>query len=242
MPAGKFEHIYKDIKEKIEDSTYSYGTLLPSENQLTAIYGCSRNTVRRALSMLSEDGYLQAIHGKGVQIIYKPISQAVFSVGGIESFAESAARNNLSSTTEVVQFAEISVDERMSQKTGIDVGTDVYYLQRVRSIDGKPVILDISVFIKDVAAGLTPEIAENSIYNYLENTLGVHIVTSNRKITAERATQVDAKFLDLKDYDFVAVITGQTYNSNGVLFEWTQSRHRPDYFVFYDSATRRKSS
>ncbi len=240
MPAGKFEAIYHDIKEKIESHVYQRGSLLPSEHRLTAIYECSRNTVRRALSMLIRDGYVQAIHGKGVQVIYTPIEKAAFTVGGIESFAESAARNHLSSSTKVIQFTEMTVDERMAARTGLPVGDEVYYLQRIRYVGGRPVILDINIFLKTVASDLTSEIAEKSIYAYLEKDLGVQIITSNRRITAEKASPLDTKCLSLSDYDFVAVITGQTFNSDGIMFEWTQSRHRPDYFVFYDSASRKR--
>ncbi len=37
----------------------------------------------------------------------------------------------------------------------------------------------------------------------------------------------------------MAVVSSQTYNSDGVMFEYTQSRHRPDYFRFYDNAVRK---
>lgn len=33
--------------------------------------------------------------------------------------------------------------------------------------------------------------------------------------------------LNVKDYNCVAVVTSSTYNSNGIMFEYTQSRHRP---------------
>ncbi len=240
MAKGKFEAIYLDLKEKIEEGVYAQNTMLPSEHQLIEIYDCSRNTARRALSMLGEDGYTQSIRGKGVQVIYEPVFQAQFTVGGIESFAETAKRNNLNSVTKIAQFTEMTVDESTSKRTGFPVGVEVFYIQRVRYLDGTPMILDINVFLKSEMPDLTPEIAVNSVYQYLEKTLGMQIVTSKRKITAERASQADAKFLELKDYDFMAVITGQTYNSNGVMFEWTQSRHRPDYFVFYDTAVRKR--
>ena len=35
------------------------------------------------------------------------------------------------------------------------------------------------------------------------------------------------------------LIVKHTYISDGVMFEFTQSRHRPDYFRFYDNAVRR---
>lgn len=241
MPKAKFEKIYKDLKEKIESQDYPYQGLLPSENTMVDIYGCSRNTIRRAVSMLADEGYVQPLHGKGVRIIYQPVAKAAFTVGGIESFKESAARNHKKAGTKVVQFAEITSDERIFAKTGFPVGSPLYYVQRVRYLDGKPLIFDINMFLQTVVKDLTPAIAASSIYEYLENTLGVQIVTSKRKMTAERTTQIDEKYLELNDYDFLAVITSQTFDSNGILFEYTQSRHRPDYFCFQDTAVRKRT-
>ena len=240
MPKSKFEQIYKDLKEKIESGDYAYQDLLPSENTMVSIYNCSRNTIRRALSELTEQGYVQPLHGKGVRVIYQPIDQAAFTIGGIESFKESAIRNHRKRHTEVLQFAEITADERLAAKTGFPVGSELYYLQRVRFLDGIALILDINMFLKSLVPNLTKEIAENSIYEYIENDLGMSIVTSKRKMTVERATQIDEKYLQLNDYNCLAVVTGQTFNADGIMFEYTQSRPRPDYFCFQDTATRKR--
>ena len=95
------------------------------------------------------------------------------------------------------------------------------------------------MFLRSLVPGLTPEIAKDSIYDYIENTLGMQIVTSKRKMTVERVTEIDEKYLELNDYNCLAVVTGQTFNADGVMFEYTQSRHRPDYFCFQDTATRK---
>lgn len=240
MPKSKFEQIYKDLKEKIESGDYAYQDLLPSENTMVSIYNCSRNTIRCALSELTEQGYVQPLHGKGVRIIYQPIDQAAFTIGGIESFKESAIRNHKKRHTEVIQFAEITADERLAAKTGFPVGSELYYLQRVRFLDGIALILDVNMFLKSLVPNLTKEIAENSIYEYIENDLGMSIVISKRKMTVERATQIDEKYLQLNDYNCLAVVTGQTFNADGIMFEYTQSRHRPDYFCFQDTATRKR--
>ena len=241
MAKSKFESIYRDLKNKIEQQEYGCQEMLPSEHTMVELYGCSRNTIRRALSDLAKDGYVQPLHGKGVRVIYQPVDQASFTIGGIESFKESAARNKKQTKTVVVQFAEITADQRVSRRTGFPVGSELYYIQRVRYLDGLALIFDINMFLKSVAPGLTREIAQDSIYEYLENQLGVQIVTSRRKMTVERATPADEKYLELQDYNFLAVVTGQIYNSDGIMFEYTQSRHRPDYFCFQDIAVRKRS-
>ncbi len=240
MPKSKFESIYRDLKHKIEEETYEYQSFLPSEHTLIEVYHCSRNTVRRAISELASLGYVQSMHGKGVRVIYQPLDQANFTIGGIESFKESAARNKKNFTTKVVFFEEIIADRRIAKKTGFEEGTSLYYIQRVRSLDGMALILDINIFSKEQVPGLTREIAEKSIYDYIENTLGMQIVLSKRRMTVERISEADEKNLDMEDYDMLAVVSSQTYNADGIQFEYTQSRHRPDYFCFHDTAGRQR--
>lgn len=239
MPKAKYDFIYKDLKNKIEDGEYGFQELLPSENHLILTYGCSRNTIRRAVSALVTDGYVQTMQGKGVRVIFEPTQQTSFTLGGIESFKESALRNHQTYKTKVIYFAELTADEKIAKKTGFAVNSQLYYLQRLHYLDNKALILNHNYFLKDVVPFLTPEIGENSIYEYLENILHVSIVTSKRIMTIEKMTQIDEKYLELGDYNCLAVVSSQTYNSDGIMFEYTQSRHRPDYFRFQDNATRR---
>ena len=240
MPKAKYDEIYLDLKRAVENGTYSYGSLLPSENTLITRYDCSRNTIRRALAGLGEDGYVQSIHGKGVRVIYQPSERASFTVGGIESFHETARRNRLNVVTKVVRFEEAVVDQRTAEESGFPAGEQVYNILRVRYLDGKPLILDYNLFLKSLVPGLTAEIAERSIYAYIEQELGMQIVTSKRTITVEHASAEDKRLLVLGDYNCLAVVTGQTFNADGLMFEYTQSRHQPDYFSFHDTATRKK--
>ena len=240
MPKAKYNQIYRDLKEKIEAEVYAYQEMLLSEHILITEYGCSRNTVRRAISELTAEGYVQPMHGKGVRNIFQPVEQTAFTVGGIESFKESAIRNHRTPFTKVLLFTEITADEKIEKKTGFRKGSQLYYIQRLRSLNGKPLILDHNYFLKELTPGLTPGIASKSIYDYLEGELGLTITTSKRTLTVERMTQIDEKYIDLKDYNCMAVITSQTFDDNGIQFEYTQSRHRPDYFRFQDVATRRR--
>lgn len=239
MPKAKYAEIYRDLKTKIENGDYEFQELLPSENNLILTYGCSRNTIRRAVSALVTDGYVQTMQGKGVRNIFQPTMQTSFTIGGIETFKESAARNNQAAKTEVLCLTELTADKKISAKTGFPIGAKLYYLQRLHYLDGKALILNHNYFLQDVVVNLTKEIAENSIYEYLENVLHISIVTSKRIMTVEKMTEIDEKYLDLGDYNCLAVVSSQTYNSDGIMFEYTQSRHRPDYFRFQDNATRR---
>ena len=239
MPKAKYDSIYKDLKSRIETGEFDFQELLPSENHLIQDYNCSRNTVRRAVAALVADGYVQTQQGKGVRNIFQPAIQTSFTIGGIESFRESALRNHQIPRTRVLLFAEITADQKIAKRTGFSSGSRLYYIQRLHYLDEKPLIINHNYFLKDVVTSLTRENAEESIYAYLENELHISIVTSKRIMTVEKMTQIDEKYLELGDYNCLAVVSSQTYNGDGVMFEYTQSRHRPDYFCFQDNATRK---
>ena len=241
MAKTKYDQIYASLRQRIEAGEYAFQDLLPSENTLVKEFDCSRNTIRRAVGQLAAEGYVQSIHGKGVRIIHESgQQQSEFILGGIESLKEAVARNKKNYTTRVVCFAELTVDENIRRRTTFLEGAQIYYIQRVRYIEGEALIIDHNYFLKDVVKDLTPEIAERSIYEYMERELGESIVTTKRKMTVERVNQIDEKYLDLKDYNCMAVVSSMTYNAEGIMFEFTQSRHRPDRFVFYDLAHRAK--
>ncbi len=240
MPESKFDKIYADLKAKIETQEYTFNSFLPSENELTKIYGGSRATIRRALSELIKRGYIQTHQGSRVRVIYEPIERNVFKIGGIESFKEAAVRNGFSYDTKVIHLEKILADEKIAAHTGFKVGDELYDVRRVRYVNGLALILDKNYFLASIARDLTEEIARNSIYDYLENELNVKIMTSKRRMTTELATTEDKQHLELADFNCLAIVSGRVFNGDGIQFEYTESRHRPDYFCFEDTATRNK--
>lgn len=240
MAGIKFDRIYLDLKHRIENGEFPFQEMLPSEARLCEQYACSRNTVRRAITELASQGYLQSMHGKGVAVIHQPMRQSFYALGQIESFQETVRREAGEIRTRVVHFAEVVIDDAAAALTLLPAGKKAWYIQRVRYFDGKARIVDVNHFLKDAVPGLDIDIAKGSIYEYIEKTLGVGIVTTKRTITVERTTPLDEKYLDLDGSNCVAVVANHTFNDDGVMFEYTQSRHTPTRFVFHDQARRIK--
>ncbi len=174
-------------------------------------------------------------------MIYQPRERALFEVGGIETFAETMARLGIEQTTVVKTFDLVVADGRLAHFTGFDEGAELLHVERVRSFGGEPVIRDDSYFLASAVDGLTPKIAAGSIYRYLEGELGLVIAQSMREITVERATTRDYELLELPEGCYLAIMTNQVFLADGTMFERTQSRHRPDLFVFHDIARRKPS-
>ena len=237
---ARYDVIFREIRDSIERGDYPFQSFLPSEAELTAAFDCSHNTLRRALGLLREQGYVQPVHGKGVRVVYQPQERTPFTVGAIESFREAGERAHLDTRTEVARVEQVIADERLARLTGFAQGDELTYVIRVRRIGGEALILDHSLFRTSSVPGITVEVARRSIYDHIEGTLGITIAMSKRTITVERAGEKDRELLDLNGIDYLAVVASQTFDAQGVLIEWTQSRHRPDHFCFRDTAVRQR--
>ena len=230
--------IYKDLRDKIIAGIYPYQSYIPSELALIEEYQCTHNTVRKALQVLTMHGFVQPVRGKGVIVIWQEGMRTRFVLGDIETMREAAAKNGFEVETKVRLFERIVADRRVAELTGFSEGDELVRVERIRRFDGANLIFDKSVFLASCVEGLTADIAAQSIFTYLEGELGMRITTSNRTITMEYATAEDREVLDLLDFDMLAVVENRTFNSEGIHFETTQSRHRPDYFTFMTTAVR----
>ncbi|MGO4528270.1 trehalose operon repressor [Paenibacillus sp. 2TAF8] len=234
---NKFIRIYEDIAERIRNGDIEAGTLLQSELDLSERYQTSRETIRKALKMLYEEGYIQKIQGKGSIVL--DIRKIDFPVSGLVSFKELAQKMGHRAQTVVKLFEERMVDQALSQKTRFSQNEKVWQINRVRKVDGEQVILDKDYISQRLIPGLNEDICNDSIYEYIEQTLGLSISYAKKEILVEEPTAEDRELLDLEGFHNVVVVKSQVYLEDTSQFQFTESRHRPDKFTFVDFARRK---
>ncbi|THE16295.1 trehalose operon repressor [Enterococcus hirae] len=235
---NKFNEIFLDLEQKIIENEYPPHTLLPSENQLIKIYGVSRETIRKALNLLTTEGYIQKKQGKGSIVLDR--NRFDFPIAGLTSYKELQQTQHIPSETIVHTLEESLVDPELSEITGWKVGTPVWHLVRQRKINGEIVILDRDYLLKETVPLLTKEQAENSIYEYFENELQLSIAYAQKEITVEPVAPTIQAAMDLHDDPYVVIVRGLVYLENTQCFEYTESIHRLDKFRFVEFARRRK--
>lgn len=57
--------IYDDLISKIQNGVFLPGSQIPTENELCEQYAVSRITAKKALDLLSDEGYIERVQGKG---------------------------------------------------------------------------------------------------------------------------------------------------------------------------------
>jgi GntR family transcriptional regulator, trehalose operon transcriptional repressor len=236
--SNKYKQIFEDLSNKIQDGTYKTNTILPSENELAVMYTTSRETIRKALTLLAQKGLIQKLRGKGSLVL--DVSRMDFPISGLVSFKElqsSMGRDDIETT--VHEFGLVNADKTLCSIFDTFGSTEIWNVVRSRQIQGERIILDTSYFLKSEVPLLTKEICENSIYEYLENDLKLPIDFAKKEIVVEPSTEEDRRYLDLDDYDHVVVVKNYVHLKDATLFEYTESRHRLDKFRFVDFARRK---
>lgn len=208
---------------------------MPSESELMKIYDASRDTVRKALNLLLNDGYIQKNKGKGTVVL--GINRIAFPVSGVTSFKELEKTLHGEVKTIVTLFSEEKSDEEIEKALYVKEGL-VYHVKRIREIEGEKIILDEDYLIKDIVNGLSYQDAENSLYEYIEKKLGLKISFARKEITVVKATEKEKQLLDMLDYDLLVCVKSYVYLEDATLFQYTISKHRPDKFRFVDFARK----
>ncbi|SER85796.1 trehalose operon repressor [Salipaludibacillus aurantiacus] len=233
---NKYLQIYREIADNIREGVYPAQSKLPSEHDLMKDYDTSRETIRKALNLLSQNGFIQKVQGKGSIVL--DAKKFDFPISGLVSFKELAGRIGERHRTHVEELELITPDETISRTLGISKGGKVWKTYRVREIDGERIILDKDYFNQTYVEKLTKEICENSIYEYIENELGMTISFAKKEIVVVEPTEEDRRLLHLEGFTNIVVVKNFVYFDDASLFQYTESRHRPDKFKFVDFARR----
>ena len=234
----KYQQIYQILKEQILEEKYLVGDFLPSENDLKEHYQVSRDTIRKALKLLQEEGFIETVQGMGSQVSRQ--AHFDFPVSQLTSYQEIVKASGLHSETNVIRLEKISIDEKGAKKTGFPLHRLVWKVTRQRVVDGVASVLDIDYLDRELIPGLTKEIAQHSIYQYIEEDLKLQIGYAKNEILISPIDNRDKILLDLGKDQHVVTVRSQVHLADGRQFQFTESRHKLDKFHFVDYAERRK--
>lgn len=76
-PAALYKQVVEALRRDMLEGVYPVGTHLPTEEELTARFGMSRNTIREALRELRQSGLVTSRRGSGTTVA-KPDSSAAY--------------------------------------------------------------------------------------------------------------------------------------------------------------------
>ncbi|MFC6177579.1 trehalose operon repressor [Companilactobacillus huachuanensis] len=230
----KYLTIYHDLLSDIQTKKYQSGEILPSNQQLVMRYHVSRETVRKAIQLLADEGYIQTIRGKGSLVLVK--KRYLFPVSSIKSYKEIVDESGLDSVNRVLKIQDhVLVPERLR------FGSPEMYSQlivRERIVNGIPTILDYDYINEDVSKDVPEASAKESLFGYFENELGLTVDYAVKHLTVENAEYDDCDLLKIDQAMPMVVVRSETHLTDSRILSYTESRHRADKFSSVEFARR----
>ncbi|MCU0082648.1 UTRA domain-containing protein [Streptococcus danieliae] len=238
MTEKKYQVIYEQLKQEIRQGDHPQGQLLPSEMELCQRFETSRETLRKSLQLLQNDAYIQKIRGKGSVIIYDPSLN--FELANLTSFQEINHGLDQPYQTVVALVEKIKAKDYPQVKRALQLRDfdPIIRVIRLRKKGDQVNIVDIDFFNPQLIPGLTTEVAQGSIYRYIEENLGLVISHSAKTITFQPADSSLTDYFQNLDPAYVALVEATVFLGDGQPFQLNQSHHRPSSFKFTNFSRR----
>ena len=215
------------IKERISAGTIAVGERLPSEGELATSWNLSRATVREALRLLEEHGWVSRIARRGAFASMPP--QRGWLLHGREGFFENESRRHRVVTTDVLRAEQHLLPPSAAAALRLEPDSDGYLLERVRSLDGKVALYSINylparvgrlVAVSDVPTG-------DGSLNATLSQAGYDVAGAARTVEAVAAEGRIARLLQVSAGTPLLKIKSTSWNSNLVAFDhhevWVRS-------------------
>lgn len=194
--------LYLQVSEWIRENVYKgdlgKGDRIPSENQIMDILKVSRGTVKKAVTMLVNEGMLVQVQGKGTFVKKENIS---YSLGeGLLSFAESLQSQHLRFTTEVITSRVEKASRYLAGKLQIEPEAPILYLERVRSVEGEKVMLIENRINLELCPGiLDVDFNENNLFPTIERLSGRKISFAESRYAAKIVGSERGRYLEVSE-------------------------------------------
>jgi GntR family transcriptional regulator len=148
MPAPEPGHMYERIaaafRDQITRGTLQPGDRLPTQEELVAQFGCSRQVVRFALDLLENEGLVDRIQGFGTVVRkYDPLVRR--SALHYQNVPNAPFANEALAAQRTPRYSHNTRPDRVGPeiagRMGIEVGTEVMRTDYVSYVDNEPAML-----------------------------------------------------------------------------------------------------
>ena len=218
----KYKQIVSELEADLLSGKYNEVKKLPREEDLIEKYQVSRTTIRKAIAMLVNKGYVYQVQGSGI-FIREASLQDYVSLENLKGLTRDFPDKKIES--KLINLMVINADEDLAKQMKCDVGTDNYFLERLRYVNEEPFAVEYTYLNKNVIPYMSEEIAHRSIYSFIINDLKLSIGFADKIIYADKLDSESAQLLQLSENDPTLVIENTVFLTNGTVFEVSKVIH-----------------
>ena len=228
--------VQDELKERIDRGELPAGTRLPSEPELAAELQVSRATLREALRAMELEGLLRRRQGSGTFVAERPrmASSLDLNFGVTDAIRAAGMTAGIADGRHWVEPASAGEAALLA----LEPGQDVLVVERVRTAEGRPVVLSRDLFpsrlVEDPGRRdrVVRAMLERSIYDVLEGELGIVIHHGVARFRPVRADHAVAGRLGVPRGELLLYLWQVDYAQDGAPVISSHEFHLADAFDF----------
>ncbi|MDR4950165.1 GntR family transcriptional regulator [Neobacillus cucumis] len=224
----KYQQIAAEIEQNIEVNDLQQGHKLPVLETLMAQFEVSKSTITKALDLLEKKGVVFQVRGSGI-FVRRHKRKGYISLLSNQGFKKDLEDYQVTSKVIELDVRKPTLEAADNLNIGLD--DDVYYVKRVRYINGQTLNLEESYYNKEIVTYLNREIVSESIFHYIIEGLGLKVGFSDIFLQVGKLNEEEAMYLGLKvdspklNVETIFHLTnGQPFDFSKVTYNYEQSQ------------------
>ncbi|MEG2930586.1 MAG: GntR family transcriptional regulator [Ruthenibacterium sp.] len=211
---------------------------LPSERDMCEMWGFNRTTLRSAIKRLIEEGKLYHLKGSGTYVAPPRFER---NLQDAKSTTEAVRDTDHYLETHILERDIIECNKHLSQKLQLPIGHKLFYLRRLRMLDGEPYMIETSYVDYERSRGIEEyDFTRESLYSVMAY-YGVIVAQGRETVGITYATPEEAERLHLQEGQEMFFLSGVSYDAQERPIEYYKSVNRADKVRFSSVLTRQHS-
>ncbi|MCM3216929.1 GntR family transcriptional regulator [Niallia taxi] len=224
----KYQQIATEIEKYIEENSLQQGDKLPVIEALMNQYEVSKSTITKSLELLEKKGIIFQVRGSGI-FVRRHHRKGYISLLSNQGFKKDLEDYQI--TSQIIDFDVRKPTQEAAQSLNLQETDEVYYVKRVRYINGQTLCLEESYYHKGIITYLNKEIISESIFHYITEGLGLKVGFSDMYLQVGKLQEEEASLLGLESGDpklcaesIFHLTNGQPFDFYKVTYNYEQSQ------------------
>jgi len=225
-----YHQLFVLLRNSIVNGTIAHGAQVPTEQQLSAAFGISRITVKRAMDDLATEGLITRQRGKGSHVThnFEPEPVKAPLVGMLENLEEMSKHSRV----RVISIESLVPPADLRAELGLEAQEEALKILRVRSNEeGEPYAYYLSWTNADKKL-FTKKRVESKTRNALLKESGTQLARVEQTLGAENADSRIASQLEVPLHTALLTLTRRSFDEAGALVDILFGYYNPRLFTY----------
>ncbi len=228
----KYVQILNWLHGMIRRGKIKIGDQIPTEEELSRMFGVNRMTVRQAMEELSIEKMIERKRGKGTFLVSTKPKDLVYKLEHISSFTDDMKALGITPRTDTRSIEVVEPTTNVRNILRLKKKDKVIHTLRVKYAEEEPVLIERSYLPHSEFKEILHMDLDGSLYHLLVENFNITLHQSTQIFSSILSSQEDTELFNLKQSCPCIMIESVMYDPNNIPIEILYSYFRGDKYKF----------